>query len=104
MRASEFWRSYYKAPEMLDDGPTDTEAGDIWSLGCIFYELIVGRCAFQNGWEVRELLSMKKSYPGRPDLGKVDRRSHILLLGMFEIEGSKRPSVNEIFDRLMVGG
>src|SRR5436190_24287256 len=35
----------YQSPEIFGDGKV-TNAVDIWSLGCIFYELVTGEKAF----------------------------------------------------------
>jgi serine/threonine protein kinase len=41
--------SWYSAPEMLLDGRRDyTEKIDLWSAGCVLYEMITGVCLFQT--------------------------------------------------------
>jgi len=36
------------APEVLDCLPHDPYAADMWSLGNIFYTILVGRSPYQN--------------------------------------------------------
>ena len=61
----------YRAPEILNENPVFTNKVDIWALGCIFFELSVGKQAFHDDWSVREYHS--KSEPMRmrisPPLG-----------------------------------
>jgi serine/threonine protein kinase len=44
----------YRAPEVLSEEATYTNKVDIWSLGCILHELLTGRKAFHDDWNVRE--------------------------------------------------
>lgn len=44
----------YRAPELLvEDGSDFTNKVDIWSLGCVLYELVVGRRVFISDRDVR---------------------------------------------------
>jgi serine/threonine protein kinase len=38
----------FTAPEVLDDGESYSEKVDIWSLGCVFYEIIEGKELFSG--------------------------------------------------------
>ena len=40
----------YWAPELLTDTPKITNRADIWSLGCIFHELVTFQIAFGDDW------------------------------------------------------
>jgi serine/threonine protein kinase len=40
--------SCYRAPELISDNPSYTNKADVWSMGCILYELAVGRRAFSS--------------------------------------------------------
>jgi hypothetical protein len=43
----------YRPPDMItDDKPTFNSKTDIWALGCILYELVVGRRLFLDDWKV----------------------------------------------------
>lgn len=48
----------YTAPEALNDQTKFTFASDIWSLGCIFYELCMLHHPFHRVWEVNELYQL----------------------------------------------
>jgi tetratricopeptide (TPR) repeat protein len=42
----------YRAPELLRTIPHFTNKTDIWALGCILYELVMAKRAFENDWEI----------------------------------------------------
>src|SRR5271170_657642 len=44
--------SSYRSPELIRPFPTFTNKVDIWSVGCIFYELLTGNVAFYDDWAV----------------------------------------------------
>ena len=46
--------SSYRAPELLKEDPTFTNRTDIWSLGCVLYELVTSKNAFQHDWAVQQ--------------------------------------------------
>lgn len=57
MRSTEYSRGTrgYRAPELIRDGKSGyNNKVDIWSLGCILYELVVGERAFSDDWSVLE--------------------------------------------------
>lgn len=48
----------YTAPEALFDKTKYTFASDIWSLGCIFYELCMLRHPFHRVYDINELYQL----------------------------------------------
>ncbi|KAI4333364.1 hypothetical protein L6164_018188 [Bauhinia variegata] len=46
---------WYRAPEVLLRCPEHTGQIDVWSLGCIFGEMVSGRCVFRSRGEYLEL-------------------------------------------------
>lgn len=38
----------YMAPELFQEGATQSTASDLWAVGCIFYECFTGRPPFVN--------------------------------------------------------
>lgn len=92
----------YRAPELVRERPLVSKNSDIWSLGCILYELASGRKAFRNDWAVREY-SFSKQKLDIPVL-QVDARlkAYIreLIHSMLEIEWRKRPSTRDILQAL----
>jgi len=46
--------SGYRAPELLREKAVNTIGADIWAVGCICFELAVGRKPFKVDWEVRD--------------------------------------------------
>lgn len=47
----------YRAPELLQGEATFTTKVDIWSIGCILYELVFQKEAFHDDWEVIQYAS-----------------------------------------------
>ena len=52
----------YRAPELLDESRY-TNKVDIWAMGCILYEVVTGRKAFDTDQVVRDR-SLQKSFSG----------------------------------------
>jgi hypothetical protein len=42
----------YRAPELLEEPGNFTNKVDIWAMGCILYELVMARRAFDDDWQV----------------------------------------------------
>jgi serine/threonine protein kinase len=62
---------YYRAPEMLLNYKTVTKEVDIWSVGCIFAELI-GRKVFFKGQSPYDQFLKIISFCGTPDLDELE--------------------------------
>jgi Tol biopolymer transport system component len=52
----------YMAPEQLDGDPGDHRA-DIFALGCVFYEMLAGRKAFEGGTAVTVIAAIMTTEP-----------------------------------------
>ena len=54
--------SGYRPPEMLTEGKKGySSKADVWSVGCIFYELLVGERPFPDDWSVIRYADSKAS-------------------------------------------
>jgi serine/threonine protein kinase len=42
----------YRAPELLKEDPKFCRSVDLWGLGCVLYEIAVGKRAFAGDWAV----------------------------------------------------
>ena len=103
----------YRAPEvMLTHGMYSKEV-DIWSLGCIFYELLTGQHLFTPHNFIEHIKRMVEIF-GTPDedfWSYVDNeiaRKYVLELGFFPkrrisqfIAGVKDPATLDLLDRLL---
>src|SRR5271154_7196997 len=89
----------YRAPEVLDEEAKYNNKADIWSLGCIIYEISSGAKAFSSDWAVREfcsthILRLAVPWPGSPDSSYPSILVEELgnhLLKMLSIQPSVRP-------------
>ncbi|NXI62223.1 NEK3 kinase, partial [Anseranas semipalmata] len=88
---------YYVPPEIWESMPYNNKS-DIWSLGCILYELCTLRHPFQaNSWKHLILKICKGSYNPLPS--HYSYELHYLIKQMFKRNPKNRPSANTILAR-----
>lgn len=91
--------SSYRAPELLQEDSVFTETVDIWGLGCILFELVVGKRAFTGDWAVREYIVSGRLIPV-PLEGLVDGESWLPLTNLIRmlchIDPQKRPNAQAL--------
>ncbi|XP_052833700.1 cyclin-G-associated kinase-like [Octopus bimaculoides] len=88
----------YRAPEMLDlyqNFPIN-EAGDIWALGCLLFQLCFAEHPFEDSAKLR-ILNANYSIPESDTKFTV---FHDLIRSMLQIDPRQRPNINSIIDRL----
>jgi len=92
----------YRAPEMLrNTSPGFNNKMDIWSFGCIAYELLTGRKAFSNDYEVF-LYSMLKKKP-KTYFKHTDSVTKFYIADLFELEPDNRPAARELLKLKFIG-
>ena len=85
---------YYLSPEICEGRPYNHKS-DVWSLGCVLYELVSLKHAFEAGNMNNLVLKIiKGSYPALPTKYSKDLRNLVGLL--LKRHPRDRPSVNEI--------
>ncbi|XP_011606950.1 serine/threonine-protein kinase Nek3 [Takifugu rubripes] len=85
---------YYVAPEIWENKPYNNKS-DVWSLGCVLYELCTLRHPFQApSWKSLILKICRGAYPPLP--GHLPYELQFLLKQMFKINPKDRPSVRTI--------
>eukprot|EP00516_Mucochytrium_quahogii_P001403 CAMPEP_0203744466 /NCGR_PEP_ID=MMETSP0098-20131031/512_1 /ASSEMBLY_ACC=CAM_ASM_000208 /TAXON_ID=96639 /ORGANISM=" , Strain NY0313808BC1" /LENGTH=357 /DNA_ID=CAMNT_0050631981 /DNA_START=295 /DNA_END=1368 /DNA_ORIENTATION=+ len=62
---------FYRAPELIFGSTEYTTAIDIWSLGCVFGELLLGQPLFPGGSGVDQLVEIIKVL-GTPSRGEIE--------------------------------
>ncbi|KFW96110.1 Serine/threonine-protein kinase Nek3, partial [Phalacrocorax carbo] len=88
---------YYVPPEIWESMPYNNKS-DIWSLGCILYELCTLRHPFQaNSWKHLILKICKGSYNPLPS--HYSYELHYLIKQMFKRNPRNRPSASTILAR-----
>ncbi|XP_038617648.1 serine/threonine-protein kinase Nek3 isoform X2 [Tachyglossus aculeatus] len=88
---------YYVPPEVWENMPYNNKS-DIWSLGCILYELCTLKHPFQaNSWKTLILKICKGSYSPLPT--HYSYELHYLIKQMFKRNPTYRPSVTSILSR-----
>ena len=85
---------YYASPEVWDEKPYDSKS-DVWSLGCVIYEMITFRPPFQAK-SMDELYKriMRGIYPKIPSRYSEDLSDIIKL--MIQVEVGARPNCEEL--------
>ena len=88
----------YRAPELIQKASVSKKS-DIWSLGCILYELVSGVRAFPTDWDLYEYSRARESCPELPSLDINERLKtalNELMRVMFALDWWKRPSARDI--------
>ncbi|XP_038150278.1 serine/threonine-protein kinase Nek3 isoform X2 [Cyprinodon tularosa] len=85
---------YYVAPEIWDNKPYNNKS-DVWSLGCVLYELCTLKHPFQaSSWKSLILKVCRGAYPPLPK--HLPYELHYLIKQMFKTNPKDRPSVQTI--------
>ncbi|XP_030633271.1 serine/threonine-protein kinase Nek3 [Chanos chanos] len=85
---------YYVSPEIWDNKPYNNKS-DVWSLGCVLYELCALRHPFQaRSWKSLILKVCRGSYAPLPRHQPYEL--HYLIKSMFKTNPKDRPSVHTI--------
>ena len=91
---------YYASPEVWEEKPYDSKS-DVWSLGCVIYEMITFRPPFQ-AQSMEELYKkvMRGIYPKISSKYSEDLSDAIKL--MIQVESGARPSCEELLKMPMI--
>ncbi|XP_042343093.1 serine/threonine-protein kinase Nek3 [Plectropomus leopardus] len=85
---------YYVAPEIWDNKPYNNKS-DVWSLGCVLYELCTLRHPFQaSSWKSLILKVCRGAYPPPPS--HLPYELQYLIKQMFKTNPKDRPSLHSI--------
>ncbi|KAK6296344.1 hypothetical protein J4Q44_G00324860 [Coregonus suidteri] len=85
---------YYVSPEIWDSKPYNNKS-DVWSLGCVLYELCTLRHPFQApSWKSLIMKVCRGSYPPLPQ--HLPYELHYLVKHMFKTNPKDRPSLHTI--------
>lgn len=88
---------YYLSPEICQEKPYNQKS-DIWSLGCILYEMTTLRHAFDsNNMKGLVLKILRGAYPAIPDIYSDTLKE--LVAEMLQREPASRPSVKRILEK-----
>lgn len=88
---------YYLSPEICENRPYNNKS-DIWSLGCVLYELLTLKHAFEAGNMKNLVLKIiRGSYPPIPYKYSADIRG--LVAQLLKRNAHDRPSINSILKK-----
>ena len=88
---------YYLSPEICQEKPYNQKS-DIWSLGCILYEMLTLRHAFDaNSMKGLVLKILRGNYPSIPSTYSNDLKE--LVADMLIKDPVKRPSMRKILEK-----
>ena len=92
----------YRAPELVSEFPKFSKSSDVFSLGCIIYELLFDNKLFPTTFSVFNYRS-GGCLPTFPDIelyGKSRQFLNLVLLPMLEVNWWRRPAARDIANSL----
>lgn len=96
-------RGYY-APEFITSPfpPRYTNKVDVWSFGCIIFEMATGEKTFTDEGQIREFATKNASFPRQrfPFAGQSANFLFALIQGLLTVEAKKRPKPASIVQTL----
>ena len=86
---------YYLSPELCYDKPYN-EKSDIWSLGCVVYEMLSLKKAFEANNPASLLMKIIKDKPDNININKYSKKLIDLVFKMLDKNISSRPDINYV--------
>jgi serine/threonine protein kinase len=91
--------SGYRAPELVaEEFPTFSIKVDIWALGCILFELVIGKPTFRSDYDLFAFISNGSRFEIPHFTRNLDWQSGIMdiLESIFQRDPKKRPVAREL--------
>lgn len=88
---------WYRAPEVLLGSQTYEKSADIWSIGCILAELLIGKPLFPGNSTLNQLERIV-SYVGKPSRSDIESLNSEVAFTMIDsLTSTKQKSLKEWF-------
>merc|ERR1711991_650720 len=103
------------APELIIDGVYDGKKADVWSIGCVILELILGHEKFCEHWmvaydyerlqdselftkSIKFCVSNLETVFEKDDCNHMSQQLSLFLMRLLEFDPSQRPTLNDLHD------
>lgn len=90
--------SSYRAPELLRENAFYNNKSDIWAIGCILWEIVTAKKAFEDDWAVKQFVATGKPLELPAKMGEFElihdekNKLETLLRFLLQVDFLKRPS------------
>ncbi|KAJ3359473.1 pkb-activating kinase-like protein [Kappamyces sp. JEL0680] len=101
-RASFVGTAEYCSPELLNDSKATSFASDIWALGCIFFQMLVGSPPFKGSNEYQTFQKITKLEYQIP--AALDADCAALIAKILVIDPDARPSLSAVLQDAVFAG
>ncbi|CAK73198.1 unnamed protein product (macronuclear) [Paramecium tetraurelia] len=96
----------FQAPEILENSSSYTEKVDIWSLGCVFYEILSTQPLF-DGQTIQQVLTSIRNHKNQPFITnnkiknlKISSDVKEILIKMIQYQDHARPTIEWVQQKL----
>ena len=94
----------YLAPEVLNNRTGHSYEVDVWSLGVVLYALVVGKPPFETSEVKATYQKIKKGIYKFPETIKLSENVKSLITKIFQLDPSKRPTLDQIMEDPFLNG